>query len=155
VDPKLWFWTFALLNMAAVVALALRGVRAIRAGEIAKHRRSMTTAGWLVVGFLVSFVVQRVVLGPENFSLWSHGARLNLRVHESFVTWLLVGGGTALFLGRRIARTRRVTRRAEDPAADAAQLRRHRRFGWSAVIASALGFATACGILAGMFARAG
>jgi uncharacterized membrane protein YozB (DUF420 family) len=155
VDPKLWFWTFALLNMAAVVALAMRGVRAIRAGEVAKHRRSMTTAGWLVVGFLGSFVVQRIALGPENFALWSDAARLNLRVHESFVTWLLVGGGTALVLGRRLARTRRVTQRAEDPAADAALLRRHRRLGWSAVIASVLGFATACGILAGMFGRAG
>ncbi len=154
-DPKLWFWTFALLNMAAVVALATRGVRAIRAGEIAKHRRSMMAAGWLVVAFLGSYVVKRVVLGPEDLSLWSEAARLNLRVHESFVAWLLVGGGTALVLGRRIARTRRVTGRAEDPAPGGAQLRRHRRFGWSAVIASVLGFATACGILAGMFERAG
>jgi uncharacterized membrane protein YozB (DUF420 family) len=154
VDPKLWFWTLALLNMAAVVALATRGVRAIRAGEIAKHRRSMTAAGWLVVAFLGSYVVKRVALGPEDLALWSDAARINLWVHESFVAWLLVGGGAALVLGRRLARTRRVTGRAEDPAPSAAQLRRHRRFGWSAVVASALGFATACGILAGMFGRA-
>ena len=153
-DPKLWFWTLALLNMAAVVVLATRGVRAIRAGEIAKHRRSMTAAGWLVVAFLGSYVVKRLALGPENLALWSEAARINLWVHESFVAWLLVGGGAALVLGRRLARTRRVTGRAEDPAPSAAQLRRHRRLGWSAVVASALGFATACGILAGMFARA-
>jgi len=155
VDPKLSFWTFALLNMAAVVALAARGVFAIRAGEIAKHRRSMTAAGWLVVAFLGAYVVKRLLLGPEDLGLWSEAARVNLRVHESFVAWLLVGGGSALALGRRIARTRRVTGRAEDPAPDAAQLRRHRRLGWSAVVAAVLGFATACGILAGMFGRAG
>ena len=154
-DPKLSFWTFALLNMAAVVALAARGVFAIRAGEIAKHRRSMTAAGWLVVAFLGAYVVKRLLLGPEDLGLWSEAARVNLRVHESFVAWLLVGGGSALALGRRIARTRRVTGRAEDPAPDAAQLRRHRRLGWSAVVAAVLGFATACGILAGMFGRAG
>jgi uncharacterized membrane protein YozB (DUF420 family) len=153
-DPKLTFWTLALLNMAAVVLLAGRGVRAIRAGEIPKHRRSMTAAGWLVVAFLAAYVVKRIVLGPEELALWTDGARLNLYVHESFVAWLLLGGGTTLVLGRRIAKTRRVTGRAEDPAASAAQLRRHRRFGWSAVVASALGFATACGILAGMFGRA-
>lgn len=153
-DPKLWFWTLALLNMAAVVALATRGVRAIRAGEIAKHRRSMTAAGWLVAAFLASYVVKRVALGTEDLALWSDAARINLWVHEGFVAWLLVGGGASLVLGRRLARTRRVTGRAEDPAPSAAQLRRHRRFGWSAVGASALGFATACGILAGMFGRA-
>ena len=153
-DPKLWFWTFALLNMGAVVGLAARGVRALRAGDIPKHRRSMTTAGWLVVGFLVAYVMKRIALGPEDLSVWSHAARTNLRVHETFVAWLLVGGGTTLALGRRLARTRRVTGRAEDPAPDPALVRRHRRLGWSAVIASLLGFLTACAILAGMFGRA-
>jgi len=153
-DPKLWFWTLALANMAAVVALAARGVRAIRAGEVARHRRSMTAAGWLVVAFLGSFVAKSFTLGPENLALWSAPARINLWVHESFVALMLVAGGSALVLGRRIARTRRVTGRDADPTPSPAQLRRHRRFGWSAVVASALGFATACGILAGMFARA-
>jgi len=155
VDPKLWFWTLALANMAVVLALATRGVRAIRAGEIAKHRRSMTAAGWLVVAFLASYLVKRFALGPENLALWSAAARINLRVHESFIAGMLVAGVSALVLGRRIARTRRVTGREADPAPAPAQLRRHRRFGWSAVLASAFGFATACGILAGMFSRAG
>jgi uncharacterized membrane protein YozB (DUF420 family) len=154
VEPKLWFWTLALVNMAAVVALATRGVRAIRAGEIAKHRRSMTAAGWLVVAFLGSYLGKRFALGPEDLALWSQGARINLWVHESFVAAMLIAGAGALVLGRRLARTRRVTGRDADPAPSPAELRRHRRFGWSAVLASGLGFVTACGILAGMFARA-
>lgn len=154
-DPKLWFWTLALANMAAVVALATRGVRAIRAGEIAKHRRSMTAAGWLVVAFLGSYLVKRFALGPEDLAVWSPAARINLWVHESFVAAMLIAGAGALLLGRRIARTRRVTGLTADPAPSPAQLRRHRRFGWAAVLASVLGFVTACGILAGMFARTG
>jgi uncharacterized membrane protein YozB (DUF420 family) len=154
VDPKLGYWTFALANMAAVVALAIRGVRAIRAGEIARHRRSMSAAGWLVAAFLGSYLVKRVALGPEDLARWSHAARINLWVHESFVAAMLIAGVGALVLGRRIARTRRVTGRDVDPAPSAAGLRRHRRLGWSAVLASGLGFVTACGILAGMFARA-
>ena len=154
-DPKLWFWTFALANMAAILFLAARGVRAIRAGDVARHRRSMTGAGWLVVAFLASYLVKRAVLGPEDLALWSPAARINLWVHESFVAAMLLAGASALVFGRRIARTRRVTGRAADPAAGSAELRRHRRFGWGAVVASALGFATACGILAGMFARLG
>jgi uncharacterized membrane protein YozB (DUF420 family) len=153
VEPKLWFWTLALVNMAAVVALATRGVRAIRAGEIAKHRRSMSAAGWLVVAFLGSYLLKRFALGPEDLALWSQTARINLWVHESFVAAMLLAGAAALVLGRRIARTRRVTGRDADPAPSPDQLRRHRRLGWSAVLASALGFVTACGILAGMFAR--
>src|SRR5512145_191883 len=97
--------------MAAVLALATRGVRAVRAGEIAKHRRSMTAAGWLVVAFLASYVVKRFALGPEDLELWSHAARVNLWVHESFVAAMLIAGAGALVLGRRIARTRRVTGR--------------------------------------------
>ncbi len=154
-DPKLWFWTLALANMAAVVALAARGVLAIRAGQVAKHRRSMLTAGGLVLAFLGSYLVKRAALGPEELALWGEAARINLWVHESFIAMMLLAGSTAFVLGRRIARTRRVTGRAADPLPSAAQLRRHRRFGWSAVLAGAFAFATACGILAGMFARSG
>jgi uncharacterized membrane protein YozB (DUF420 family) len=154
-DPKLLYWTFALANMLAIVALAVRGVRAIRRNEVAVHRRSMTASGALVLLFLGSYVVKRFVLGPEDLAVWSSGARLNLFVHESFVVMMLLAGIGALVLGRRLARTRRVTGRAEDPAPGAAQVLRHRRVGWLAVACSALGFVTACGILAGMFARAG
>jgi uncharacterized membrane protein YozB (DUF420 family) len=152
-DPKLLYWSLALANMAAVVAFAARGVRAVRAGDVAAHRRAMTLAGVLVATFLGSYVVKRLVLGPENLAVWSQAARVNLWVHESFVLVMLIAGGVAFTLGRRLARTRRVTGRAEDPAASAAAMRRHRRLGWVAVACSGLGLATACGILAGMFGR--
>ncbi|MEN8161032.1 MAG: DUF420 domain-containing protein [Myxococcota bacterium] len=152
-EPKLWFWTLALANMAAIVALAARGVRAVRAGDVARHRRSMLLAGGLVVAFLAAYVAKRLVLGGEDLAIWSPVARVNLWVHESFVALMLVAGAGALVLGRRLAATRRVSGRPEDPLPAPAALRRHRRFGWAAVVASGLGFATACGILAGMFTR--
>ena len=152
-DPKLLYWSLALANMAALVGFAAAGIRAVRRGEIARHRRCMTIAAWLVGAFLVSYLVKRVAAGPEELAVWSLAARVNLYVHESFVATMLVAGGTALTLGRRLARTRRVTGREGDPLPSAAQLQRHRRFGWVAVIASAFGLLTAYGILAGMFER--
>jgi uncharacterized membrane protein YozB (DUF420 family) len=154
VDPKLVYWSLALLNMAAIVALAGNGVLAIRRGEVQRHRRSMTAAAWLVALFLASYVVKSFALGSEALARWSPAARLNLWVHESFVTAMLLFGAAALVLGRRLARTRRVTGRDADPAPGPARLRRHRRLGWVAVGCAAFGLLTACGILAGMFARA-
>ena len=153
-DPKLVYWSLALANMAAVLALGLRGVRAIRRDEVAVHRRSMTLAGWLVVAFLLSYLGKRFWLGPEDLAVWSTEARINLWIHESLVAGMLLAGGSALVLGRRLARTRRASGLPEDPVASPAALRRHRRFGWLALGCAVLGFATACGILAGMFARA-
>jgi uncharacterized membrane protein YozB (DUF420 family) len=139
--------------MGAVAALAVRGVRAVRAGDIPRHRRSMTLAAVLVGVFLASYVAKRIVLGPEHLDVWSRGARINLWVHESFVLLMLIAGGRALWLGRRLARTRRVTGRAEDPPASVDTLRHHGGFGRMAVLCAIAGFATACGILAGMFLR--
>ena len=153
-DPKLLYWSLALANMATLVGFAVAGVRAIRRGEVTRHRRCMTTAAWLVGVFLVSYLGKRAWVGPENLALWSRAARINLYVHESFVASMLVAGATALVLGRRLARTRRVSGRAEDPVPSAAQLGRHRRFGGLAILAAALGLVTAYGILAGMFERA-
>jgi uncharacterized membrane protein YozB (DUF420 family) len=141
--------------MAAVVALAVRGVRAIRRNDVAVHRRSMTAAGWLVAAFLGSYLVKRLVLGPEELAVWSRTARINLFVHESFVAVMLLMGGAALVLGRRLGRTRRVSGSLADPPASPAAVKRHRRYGWIAVVAAGFGLLTACGILAGMFSRAG
>ena len=153
-DPKISFWTFALANMALIVVLASRGVRQIRRGDVGAHRRSMLTACGLVALFLGSYLLKRFLVGSEDLSVWSRPALVNLWVHEAFVALMLIAGGTAWVLGRRLARTRRVSASADAPPADPAQLRRHRRAGWTALVASFVGLATACGILAGMLARA-
>jgi uncharacterized membrane protein YozB (DUF420 family) len=153
-DAKLWFWSWALLNMALVVAFGARGLRAIRANRVAEHRRSMLTACALVGVFLLAYLAKRALIGGEDRAAWSPAARLTLYVHESFIAGMLIAGGSALALGRRLARTRRVTGAASDPLAPEAALRRHRLAGRIALGCVALGFATACGILGGMLARA-
>ena len=85
--PSSSFWSFALANMVAVVALATRGVRAIRRTTMSRapplddHRRLPRRA------FLGAYVVSGSCSVPRTLALWSSGARLNLWVHESFVTW--------------------------------------------------------------------
>ena len=152
-EPKLLFWCWALANMGLVLTQCARGWRAIRANRIDDHRRAMSWAGFWVVAFLVGYVAKRVLLGAEDLGAWSSAARTNLYVHETFVAGMLVAGGTALVLGRRLARTRRVTRAAADPLAAPAAISRHRLAGRIALVCAAFGFATACGILGGMLAR--
>ena len=152
-DPRIVFWTAALLNMVVIVALGLRGVRQVRRGDPLAHRRSMLTACALVVLFLLAYLVKRPLLGAEDLSQWSRGAVVNLWVHESFVAIMLVAGAVALVLGRRIATTRRVTGHETDSPAPPEILRRHRRVGWTALVAAGFGLLTACGILLGMLLR--
>lgn len=152
-NPKLLFWCWALVNMALVLGLGVRGWRAIRANRVEDHRRAMTWAGVWIAAFLVAYLVKVALLGGEAVDMWPGGARANLYVHEAFVASMLVTGGFALVLGRRIARTRRVTHEANDAAAEPELLSRHRLAGRVALVCAAFGFATACGILGGMLAR--
>ncbi len=151
--PKLLFWCWALVNMALIVGFAVRGMRAVRENRIADHRRAMAWAGSFVVVFLVAYLAKVALLGGEDVAAWSTAARVNLYVHEAFVASMLVGGGFAFAFGRRLATTRRVTGNAADPLPDRSLVARHGRAGRVAVICSLLGFATACGILAGMLTR--
>lgn len=139
--------------MGLVVGFAAYGVFQLRRGDIAAHRRAMLRASGFVVFFLLSYLTKRFWIGTEDLELWSRGALLNLWIHEAMVATLLIAGIVAIVRGRRLARTRRVTGDAEDPVADPAALAAHRRVGRIAVIASAFGLLTACGILWGMFAR--
>jgi len=47
-EPKLVYWTAALANMIAIVAIAAFGVARARRRDIAGHRRLMLTATALV-----------------------------------------------------------------------------------------------------------
>ncbi len=153
VDARIAFWCGALANMGLIVGIAALGVRQVRRGDVPGHRRSMLTACALVVFFLLSYLVKRALIGGEDLDTWGRAALVNLWVHETTVMGMLIAGGVAFHRGRRLAGTRRVTGSADDPAASPEALRRHRRMGWVSVAASALGLLTACGILAGMFAR--
>jgi uncharacterized membrane protein YozB (DUF420 family) len=153
-DAHLAFWTLALAHMALLVAVAARGVRLARRGRYRAHARAMRLAAVLVAVFLVAYAAKRSVLGPEDLDRWSRGALLNLWVHEAFVTVMLVAGVVGLVRGRRLARSRLVTGRPQDPQPEEAARRRHRRAGWTAVAAAVAGLLTAVGILVGMLVRA-
>ena len=152
-DPKVAYWTAALVNMAAAVALAAFGVRRIRGGEIAGHRRLMLGAGVLVAGFLFSYVAKVWLLGREALETWEPQFVHVLRFHELCVAVMVVAGGTALVLAvtGRFAELRAVS----DPARRTRRIRIHRAAGWAAVVSSVLGVVSAGYVLYGMYARLG
>ena len=153
-DPKLAFWTTALVNLSVIVVLVTVGIVNIRQGRVAIHRRCMLTSAWLVAGFIGAYALKLAFLGREQLSVWSSGAVTNLRFHEACVLTMIVGGLVALFRARQMRATRNVTKALDDPIAPEATVRWHHRAGWSAAVGAGLGFATAIFVLAGMFERA-
>jgi uncharacterized membrane protein YozB (DUF420 family) len=152
-DAKVLYWTGALLNMAVLTGFALSGVRQIRRGEIARHKRSMQIAASLVVAFLISYGLKLATLGREDLSVWSSSTRNMLHFHELCVLVMMVGGGVALYLGRSFRQTSAVGDDPELPAADPARLARHRRLGRIAAVTAVLGVLSAAFVLAGMYRR--
>ena len=155
IDPKILFWTGALANMAAIVVLALLGVRARRRGDIEAHARSMVTAASLVVVFLVAYVLKLALLGREDMSVWSPHAVTVLRIHETCVLVMLVAGMLALARGRAMRITREISGNRRHAPLKPDARRRHRLAGQVAVVAAALGVLTAGVVLADMYQRAG
>lgn len=152
-DPKLLFWTAALVNLGVLCVLALAGVRYVRRGEIARHRRAMKWATWLLFAFLGAYVLKVFVLGREDQSVWSQLDVWVLRIHELFVMVMIGGGSVAWYLSQKLTPTRLVTRDPDDPAPDPKVVRTHRIAGRTAVVGAVLAFVMAIGVLAGMFAR--
>lgn len=152
-DPKLAYWTAALINMAILTGFALAGVRHVRRGETARHRRAMRIAGLLVLAFLVSYPIKVMWLGREDRSAWTATSVGVLRFHELCVLVMTVGGGLAWWRGRRLARTRALLGTPEAPAADPAAIAAHRRVGRFAVVGAILGLLSAGFVWAGMLAR--
>ena len=153
-DAKVVYWTGAWLNFSFLLAFMVVGVRAVRRGEVAVHRRSMLTAAALVALFLLSYVVKLKLLGREDISVWSLLDVTILRIHETCVLVMLIAGTVAVVLARRMRGTRNVTRDRNDPPAAPALARRHRLAGRTAGVAAALGWFTAGFVLCGMYARA-
>ena len=152
-DSSFVYWTAALINMAALTAFAFRGVRQVRRGEVARHRRSMTISAGLVVAFVMSYIFKLALLGREDLSIWSATAVGILRVHELCVLTMVITGAIALRLGGSLRHTRIVSRDDEDPEPSAGMLARHRRAGRVALAATLLGFALAIVVLWGMWGR--
>lgn len=140
-DPKLAFWTAALVNMLAIVGLAAVGIGRAKRREIAGHRRLMLGAGALVLLFLVAYVVKVAALGRESLELWAPHYVWALRFHELCVLGMVAGGGRALWLGER------------EGFSDAARARAHRLAGRTAAASALLGVASAGYVLFGMYAR--
>lgn len=153
-DPKLLFWSAALVNLGVLCGFGLFGVRYARRGEIARHRRSMKIASLLVLAFLGAYVLKVAFLGREDQSVWSALDVWVLRIHELFVLVMLGGGAFAWTRGRKLLGTRVVTRDPADPMPDPKLVRSHRIAGRTAVIGAVLGFLMAIGVIAGMVARA-
>ena len=153
-DPKLLFWTAALVDLGALCGFALLGVRYARRGEIARHQRAMKIASLLVAGFLVSYVFKLMFLGREDMSVWSALDVWVLRIHEIFVLQMVVAGTVAWIKSRRLLGTRLVTHEVSDPLPDAKDVRTHRIAGRTSVVGAILGFVMAIGVLIGMFVRA-
>jgi hypothetical protein len=155
VEPKLLYWTGALVDLALVVGFAVSGVRARRRGDVPRHRRQMLVGAALVGLFLVSYLVKLLVLGREDMGAWSRSSIWVLRLHECCVFSMLVAGGVAGWRGHQLRRTRNATRDPADPPAPVALARGHRLAGGIAVVSAGLGLLTAILVLAGMYQRAG
>jgi len=152
-DPKLLFWTAALVNLAVLCGFALSGVRSVRRGEIARHRRAMKIASLLIVAFLGAYVLKVVVLGREDQSVWTSLDVWVLRIHELFVMFMIGAGSVAWLQVKKLVDTRLVTHDPNDPMPDPKVVRTHRVAGRTAVISALLAFLFAIGVLVGMFAR--
>ena len=154
-DPKLFFWTGALVNMAVIVGLAFAGVHARRHADIPQHRRLMLSCAGLVGFFLLSYVFKLVFLGREDMSVWSPYAVWVLRFHETCVLLMLLAGFFAARRGVALAGTRNVTLDPADPVASPERARGHRNAGMLAVVAAVLGLLSAAVVLFDMYQRAG
>lgn len=153
-DPKLIFWTGALMNLGVLCGVALFGVRYARRGEVARHIRAMKIATLLVVVFVSSYLLKVQFLGREDLSLWTQLDVWVLRIHELFVLQMILGGSVAWIQSRKLRKTRLVTHDPSDPVPDARTLRIHRLAGRTAVAGSVFAFLLAIGILVGMYGRA-
>ena len=154
-NPSLTFWTAALIDLLAIVALVAIGIRNIRRGNLAKHRRCMKAAAALVACFLGIYPIKVLYLGRERLPEWSGQAVTVLRIHELCVFAMLAGGVTALILSRKMHRNRNeLTQLPDAPLASSRTLRRHRKAGWTAAIGAGLAFLTAAIVLVGMYERA-
>ena len=153
-DAKLIYWTGALINFAVVCALAAVGVKRIRARDVRGHRRMMLASSALVFGFIASYVLKLMFLGPENLKVWDSLSLWSLRIHESWIAVMILGGAYAGYRAFTFRRSLPRTGLLEDRLSPLASRRHHRIAGWIAVVSCFCAIATASLVLYGMYARA-
>lgn len=147
--PRLYFWTFAFFVFASLIGCALLAFREIRRGRVDRHRRFMNAAILLVVVFVLSYVSKLLLLGREDLSSWSPAAVVVLRIHEAFVTLMILAGGMARLRARGVPwrGTLNQARAALPPA--------HRWLGRTALISGVMALITATMVWVGMLVRNG
>ena len=149
-DPKLLFWTFALLNLAVITGCGLHAIRAVRQGDVRTHRRMMLVATALVGVFLGSYVVKVAALGKEDRSAWTAVDYAILYTHELCITVMLIAGAVALFETWRFHRSLGPDLQIPTDGST----RTHTKAGAVAKWSGLLAFLTAIGVWAGMLLRA-
>jgi uncharacterized membrane protein YozB (DUF420 family) len=154
-DPKLVYWTGALVDLGVALGCAAQGWRLARRRQFASHRRWMLAACWLVAAFLASYVLKVFLLGREQLELWDARYVRALEIHETFVTAMLACGIGALVQARRLGLPRGPDSLPIEPRRLARGVRTHRWLGRTAAVASGGGFVTAGYVLWGMYERAG
>ena len=153
IDPKLLYWTGALVNLAIIVACGARGVRAIRRGEVRSHRRMMLTATALVAVFLASYLLKVAWLGKEDRSAWTALDSAVLYTHESCIAAMLLAGSYALFKAWRFQGKLGPGLAIPTGAGALPGREQHRRAGRIAAWSGLFAFLTAVGVWAGMLLR--
>jgi uncharacterized membrane protein YozB (DUF420 family) len=148
-DPRHAFWALALVDLSAVLILALLGLRRIRRGEWRAHRMRMLTGVALVAGFLVAYVGKVRWLGHEDLGSWSAFQVAVLRVHELGIAAMLGGGLAAGWCAFRFRGTLPAGGRLGDEPATASRVL-HRRAGRVALAGIGVAWATAVLLLLGM-----
>lgn len=151
-DPKLLYWTLALVNLGVIVWCVRRGIQLIREGRVASHRRHMLSAALLIGLFLLSYVGKVIWLGKEDRSAWSGLDYTILYVHETCVAAMLLFGAAALYRAWRFRGA--LGPNLELPVGPVPGGVQHGRMGRIAAWGAWLSFLTAGGVLAGMFLRA-
>jgi len=152
-DPKLLFWSGALVNLGLVLWCVRRGIGRVRQGEVAAHRRHMLAAGALILLFLLSYVGKVFWLGKEDRSAWTgldHGV---LYFHETCVVVMLLSGAVALYRAWRFRDSLGPDFElpTDGPLEGGSS---HARAGRVAAWSAWLAFASAGIVLVGMFLRA-
>lgn len=155
-DPRLIYWSCALLVLLLMVVAALLGWWYGRRKDFRRHRLLMNTSVALCLIFLASYVWKVLWLGKEDLSVWSRTDLFVLRLHETLVGIMLLLGGGARLIARRFSRWILPSGRLSPPEGEDRRraLRIHRRMGQIAILISAAALLTAVLILAGMFGRA-